>query len=284
MQVSSTEDPSRPVALGELLVQTGRLNAEQLDQILELQAEKGGLLGPLLVQLGFIGERDLAETLAESTGWLLAGKDDYLDTATEEVPVSEDFLRQHYAVPLRLFNDAAEVALADPSDGFVIEALKLALGRPVSPRIGLMSDIQAALSRRFPGTTEVEAQTGEARISAGSEADEIAHLRDMASEAPVIRRVNELIVRAREQRASDIHIEPFEHDVIVRYRIDGALRPVPLPRGISPAAIISRIKVMANLNIAERRLPRMGASRCGSRAGRWTCVSRPSPPFMAKAS
>jgi general secretion pathway protein E len=258
MDTPSTNDQSLSVALGEQLVRRGKLAAEQLEQVIRLQTEKGGLLGPLLVQLGFIGERDLAETLAESTGWLLAGKEDYLDVAGEEVPVSEDFLRQHYAVPLRVFNDAAEVALADPSDGFVVEALKLALGRPVSPRIGLMSDIQAALSRRFPGTTEVEAQTGEARITAGSEADEIAHLRDMASEAPVIRRVNELIVRAREQRASDIHIEPFEHGVVVRYRIDGALRQVPLPRGISPAAIISRIKVMANLNIAERRLPQDG--------------------------
>mgnify|MGYP001823178768 FL=1 len=238
MDTPSTHDRSPSVALGEQLVRTGKLAAEQLEQVIRLQTEKGGLLGPLLVQLGFIGERDLAATLAESTGWPLAGKEDYLDVVSEEIPVSEDFLRQHYAVPLRLFNDGAEVALADPSDGFVVEALKLALGRPVSPRIGLMSDIQAALSRRFPGTAEVEAQTGEARISAGSEADEIAHLRDMASEAPVIRRVNELIVRAREQRASDIHIEPFEHGVVVRYRIDGALRPVPLPRGISPAAII----------------------------------------------
>jgi len=258
MHSRTTKDQSHPATVGDLLVQAGKLAPEQLDQILDLQAEKGGLLGPLLVQLGFISERDLAETLAESSGWLLAGKDDYLDAATDEMPVSVDFLRQHYAVPLRLLNDTAEVALADPGDGFVLEALKLALGRPVSPRIGLMSDINAALSRHFPGAAEVEAQPGEARTAAGSEAEEIAHLRDMASEAPVIRRVNELIARALELRASDIHIEPFEHGVMVRYRIDGALRPVPLPRGISPAAIISRIKVMANLNIAERRLPQDG--------------------------
>jgi len=258
MRSRSTKDPSRPATVGDLLVQAGKLAPEQLEQILDLQAEKGGLLGPLLVQLGFIGERDLAETLAESSGWLLAGREDYMDAATEEIPVSVDFLRQHYAVPLRLFKDTAEVALADPGDGFVLEALKLALGRPVSPRIGLLSDINAALSRHFPGAAEVEAQPGQVRTAAGSEAEEIAHLRDMASEAPVIRRVNELIARALELRASDIHIEPFEHGVMVRYRIDGALRPVPLPRGISPAAIVSRIKVMANLNIAERRLPQDG--------------------------
>jgi len=257
MRTRTPDDPSR-AGVGDLLVQAGKLAPEQLGQILDLQAEKGGLLGPLLVQLGFISERDLAEALAESTGWTLAGKDDYLDPVTDDMPVSVDFLRQHYAVPLRLTNDVAEVALADPGDGFVLEALKLALGRPITPRIGLMSDIHAALTRRFPGVGEVETQAGEPGRTAGSEADEIAHLRDMASEAPVIRRVNELIARALELRASDIHIEPFEHGVMVRYRIDGALRPIPLPRGIAPAAIISRIKVMANLNIAERRLPQDG--------------------------
>ena len=258
MHTHSEQDRSRAATVGDLLVESGKLAPEQLEQILDLHAEKGGLLGPLLVQLGFIGERELAETLAASTGWLLAGKDDYLDAADEDMPVSVDFLRQHYAVPLRLFNDAAEVAVADPGDGFVLEALELALGRPVSPRIGLMSDIHAALSRRFPGVAEVEAQTPQVGAATGSEAEEIAHLRDMASEAPVIRRVNELIARALELRASDIHIEPFEHGVLVRYRVDGALRPVPLPRGVSPAAIVSRIKVMANLNIAERRLPQDG--------------------------
>jgi general secretion pathway protein E len=257
MQIRTPRQPSADTSVGDLLVQAGRLAVEQLEQVRDLQAEKGGLLGPLLVQLGFVAERDLAETLAKGTGLPLAGKEEYLE-AVDDLPVSVDFLRQHYAVPLRLSGSAAEVALADPGDGFVLEALALALGRPVSPRIGLLSDINAALSRHFPGVAEVEPAIGEVRGERGSEAEEIAHLRDMASEAPVIRRVNELIARALELHASDIHIEPFEHGVTVRYRVDGALRPIPLPRGVSPAAIISRIKVMANLNIAERRLPQDG--------------------------
>jgi general secretion pathway protein E len=244
--------------LGETLVRSGKLAAEQFEQVINLQAEKGGLLGPLLVQLGFVGERDLAEAIAETTGWPLAMKEDYLDALGDDVSVSVDFLRQHHAVPLRSSGDRVEVALADPGDGFVLEALKLALGRPVTLRIGLISDIQAALSRHFPTTDESEPLAASESPRAGSEADEIAHLRDMASEAPVIRRVNELISRALESRASDIHIEPFEHEVSVRYRIDGALRAIGLPRGVSPAAIISRVKVMANLNIAERRLPQDG--------------------------
>jgi len=258
MGIDTTNDQPLSVAFGELLVGSGKLAAEQLEQVLNLQAEKGGLLGPLLVQLGFIGERDLAEALAETTGWPLATKEDYLDAMGDDVTVSADFLRQHNAVPLRSSADRTEIALADPGDGFVLDALELALGQSVNPHIGLISDIQAALSRQFPSAEEsAPIQTGE-HTRGGSEADEIAHLRDMASEAPVIRRVNELISRALELRASDIHIEPFEHEVSVRYRIDGALRSIGLPRGVSPAAIVSRVKVMANLNIAERRLPQDG--------------------------
>ena len=160
---------------------------------------------------------------------------------------------------MALQGDTVAVALADPGDGFVLEALKLALGRPIDPRIGLISDIQAALARHFPSTeAAAPLPTGAGGPKADNEADEIAQLRDMASEAPVIRRVNELIARALELRASDIHIEPFEYGVSVRYRVDGALRPVGLPGGVSPAAVVSRIKVMANLNIAERRLPQDG--------------------------
>lgn len=258
MDKRSTNSPPLSAAVGERLVTSGKLAADQFEQVLKLQIEKGGLLGPLLVQLGFIGERDLAEAIAEVTGWELAGKSDYIDPPGDEVSVSADFLRQHHAIPLRSLAGNVEVALADPGDGFMLEAMKMALGRPVSPKIGLISDIHAALSRHFPSTDEVTQALPGGRPGTGSEADEIAQLRDMASEAPVIRRVNELITRALELRASDIHIEPFERGIIVRYRVDGSLRPTQLPPGVAPAAIISRIKVMANLNIAERRLPQDG--------------------------
>ena len=258
MQISTNEVSSLYDSVGKQLIQSGKLAADQLEQVRNLQAEKGGLLGPLLVQLGFVGERDLAETLAEACGWPLAAKEDYHVAPADDINVSADFLRQHHAVPLQVSHDAADVAFADPGDGFLVEALKLALGRPINPRIGLISDIHAALTRHFPTAEETGPLPGDEKQRPGSEADEIAHLRDMASEAPVIRRVNELIARALELRASDIHIEPFEHEVMVRYRVDGALRKIGLPRSVSPAAIVSRVKVMANLNIAERRLPQDG--------------------------
>ena len=138
--------------LGEMLVRSGKLAAEQLEQVINLQSEKGGLLGPLLVQLGFIGERDLAEALAETMGWALADKTEFLEPPSNDIAVSTEFLRQHHAVPMALQGDRVAVALADPGDGFVLDALKLALGRPIDPRIGLISDIQAALARHFPNT------------------------------------------------------------------------------------------------------------------------------------
>ncbi len=257
MDTETKKQQTLATAVGDQLVRSGKLEASQLAQVTSLQQEKGGLLGPLLVQLGFVGERELAETASEVTGWPLATKQDYRTPVVEDAALSADFLRRNLAVPLHDAGDGLAVAFADPGDGYLREALELALGRSIRPMIGSISDIQATLNRHYADTDDgiVTADKGREPVD---ESDEIAHLRDMASEAPVIRRVNELISRALELNASDIHIEPFEHGVTVRYRIDGALRPVDLPSGISPAAIISRIKVMANLNIAERRLPQDG--------------------------
>lgn len=241
--------------LSDILISSGKLAADQLERVRNLQAEKGGLLGPLLVQLGFVSERNLATTLAEALGHPLADKKDYEEPAKVDGQISPEFLRKHHVVPLAVSNESVEVVLADPGDGFVTDAVKLAFGRDVAVRIGVISDIQAALNQYYADQTDDEATES---LNAASEGDEIAHLRDMASEAPVIRRVNQLISRALELRASDIHIEPFERDVVIRYRVDGVLRTIDFPKGVTPAAIVSRIKVMAHLNIAERRLPQDG--------------------------
>ena len=258
MDTQSIKQQTLAEAVGEQLIRSGKLEPAQLAQVKSLQREKGGLLGPLLVQLGFVSERDLAETLSEATGWPLIGKQDYHAPVLGDATLSADFLQRNLAVPLHDATDQGiTVAFADPGDGYLREALELALGRSITPVIGTISDIQATLNRHYADSNS-GVVTAEQDRQPVDESVEIAHLRDMASEAPVIRRVNELISRALELNASDVHIEPFEHGVIVRYRIDGALRPVDLPSGISPAAIISRIKVMANLNIAERRLPQDG--------------------------
>ena len=142
----------------------------------------------------------------------------------------------------------------------MVHALELAYGKPVKPALGLGSEILAAIERLYGSGKTVLGQIVddiETRPDA-NEPEDIERLKDLASEAPIVRLVNHLIQRAIESRASDMHIEPFENRLKVRYRIDGVLHEVEAPPARSTAAVISRIKIMARLNIAERRLPQDG--------------------------
>jgi general secretion pathway protein E len=154
------------------------------------------------------------------------------------------------------------VAVANPLDDYAVEALQLATGKRVVWQVGVASEIESAFQRQYTNGTSSMAQIVEdIGTSELDETEDIRHLKDLASEAPIIRVVNLLITRALECSASDIHIEPFENALKVRYRVDGVLRDVEAPPVRSSAAVISRIKVMANLNIAERRLPQDGRIR-----------------------
>jgi general secretion pathway protein E len=173
--------------------------------------------------------------------------------------LSPRFLREARAVPLRETDDGVEVAFVDPLSADARQALAFALGRPVAAFVARAGDMDAALDRLYPAALDEDPDTGEA-----DEAD-IERLKDLSSDAPVVRAVNALIGRAVEAKASDIHIEPTEDHLKVRLRIDGALREEdPLPVGLK-AAFVSRIKVMAGLNIAERRLPQDGRMRLAVR-------------------
>jgi general secretion pathway protein E len=149
--------------------------------------------------------------------------------------------------------------MADPLDHFTTDAMELALGKPVVARVGIISEIEAAIQRQYHnGSGELAQIAGDYQADQQLDVDDIQYLKDLASEAPIIRLVNTLITRALKAQASDIHIEPFENTLKVRYRIDGVLRDVEAPPVRSTAAVVSRIKVMANLNIAQRRLPQDG--------------------------
>lgn len=243
--------------IGKLLIEAGKLEPAQLERALRVQDDSDERLGNLLVQLGFIAERDLAAILSELLGIPQAGPVDYQDTDLPELTISRDFLVRHQAVPLQSMGDSLFVAMVDPSDEYVIGAIGLASGKNIVPKIGTNADIQEAINRQ---TQDNGADGDDTFIEAiDSNTDDIEHLKDMASEAPVIRLVNQLIAKALELRASDIHFEPQDGSLKVRYRVDGVLRDseTPPPGGMT-AAVISRIKVMANLNIAERRLPQDG--------------------------
>ena len=246
--------------LGELLQERTSLDAERLARALKLQENSDQRLGSLLVQLGMVAERDLAEALGSQLGLPVAKPDAYPDTQVAEDAVSPEFLHQSKAVPIHGDDTSVSVAMADPLDRYTLDALRLALGREISPWIGVVADIESAIARQFGDGASRMSQLagGMATNSAEPNVDDIQHLRDLASEAPIIRMVNLVVGKALEARASDIHIEPFDNRLKVRYRIDGALKEVEAPPVRSTAAVVSRVKVMANLNIAERRLPQDG--------------------------
>jgi len=172
---------------------------------------------------------------------------------------SRRFLRETLVFPYQHADGKPRLVVADPNDVAAARAAEIVLGVPVEIEIGSYEDLAIAIAKRL-GEDDEAATDAEDPASARAD-DDIESLRDLASGAPVVRAVNDLVERAMELRATDIHIEPFRTGLVVRMRVDGLLRAVPTPPGVLPAALISRIKILAGLNIAERRLPQDGAAR-----------------------
>jgi general secretion pathway protein E len=259
--LAATPDAAMEIdeALGELLIARGRLDAAGLGRALRVREAGHDRLHLLLPKLGLVSERDVAAALAQLLELPLATEADYPDLPLHGDRVSANFLKEARILPLADTADGLAVAMADPLDRYTIAAMQLFAGKPVLPWVGVPADIETALERMFgrSGTSGEIVQAFGDQGEIGAE-DDVQRLRDLASEAPVVRIVNRLISKAVEQRASDIHIEPLEQNLRVRYRIDGVLREVETPPVQLRAAIISRLKIMARLNIAERRLPQDG--------------------------
>ena len=255
--VLSDLPPSVDARVVALLLQRGKLKDADLASARKLQEQDGGDLLVLLGRLGLVSERDHAEACAAELALPLRSAKDVPELPPEEVTLGFKFMKQFHAVAVAADATGVDVLLADPQDAYVQDALRLALGRPLRPAVALRSEIDALIERWYgQGRSAME---GIVERAEGEEHfDDVEHLRDLASEAPVIRLVNLIIQRAVEMRASDIHIEPFETRLKVRYRIDGVLEEGESPPLNLTAAIISRIKIMAKLNIAERRLPQDG--------------------------
>jgi general secretion pathway protein E len=248
-----------PTSLEALVVDRGLAPAETLTRARLVQEETGERLDAVLTRLGLVSEQALAQAIAAETGLRVAKPQDY---PAEPLPydVSPRFLRDAKAVPLRDTDAGVEVAMVDPLDPWPANALAFALKRPVRPVIARAADLEAALDRLYPA-----GELGDADFDGEASEADLERLKDLASDAPVVRAVNALITRAAEARASDIHVEPAEDSLKVRLRIDGALREEdPLPASLK-SAFVSRIKVMSGLNIAERRLPQDGRLRIAVR-------------------
>ena len=200
---------------------------------------------------------EFAEEAARFYGLERVALQDMLSAAPDVAPFSQRFLREMMIFPFRSADESVVLAVADPADIAAQRAAEIVLGAGVAIKVASFEDITIALNQRLG--EDIEVQGGPEAFRPRE--DDIESLRDLASGAPVVRAVNDLLEKAVELRASDIHIEPFHTGLVVRMRIDGLLRPVVAPAGVLPQAVISRIKIVASLNIAERRLPQDGSAR-----------------------
>jgi general secretion pathway protein E len=257
----TTSDPAQAgIDLGVALVASGVVDQRTIDRARRVAADTGGRLNSVLTQLGMVSERTLAEALAEQLALSIASAADYPEAPLFADRLKPKFLRQARAMPIGALDHRVILAMADPLDKFTREAVAAALGRLVTVAVAVPVELDAAFDRLYADSDDIDQPAAlEDLISENQPIEEDAErLKDLASEAPVIRLVNQLIARAVETRASDVHLEPFPDRLRVRYRYDGVLHEIEPPPARLQSAIISRMKIMARLDIAERRLPQDG--------------------------
>ena len=255
----TTIDPGIDERIVAALLEKGRLKDADLVRARRLQEDAGGSLLSLVARLGLVSERDHAETVAAVLDLPLVSAKEAPELPPEGVALTTKFMKQFHVCPVAETERSVDVLMADPQDAYLLDAVRLATGREVRPMVALRSEIDDLVERwHGQGRSAMGAIVETAEGEGTGDLEDVEHLRDLASEAPVIRLVNLVIQRAVELRASDIHIEPFENRLKVRYRIDGVLEEGESPPANLTAAVISRVKIMAKLNIAERRLPQDG--------------------------
>jgi len=254
--------------LGELLLKAGIINQAQLDKALEEQRSRGGKLGEILQRMGYVSEEDIIECLSHQYGVPSINLRQFpVDPQVAKV-VTEELARKHNVLPILKTGQTLTVAMADPTNIFAIDEITFSTGFKVDPVVASEEAISEAIDKIFGTTREVElkelmdnlAQVQEEALEVLEEEEEldIAELAKESTEAPVVRLVNIILTDAIKRGASDIHIEPYEKTFRVRYRIDGVLQEVMTPPLKLKDAITSRIKILAKLDIAEKRLPQDG--------------------------
>ncbi|MBI3514394.1 MAG: Flp pilus assembly complex ATPase component TadA [Proteobacteria bacterium] len=244
----------------EFLIAHGVLGAAERARVSALRAARGESDAVILTRLGLVSELAMAEQLAAFHGLPRARPEDYPAQPLLGDALAPGFLMRSRLVPFHDRPDGIAVAMADPTDRAALEAVRLAAGKPVLPWVAVPSELEAALARLYGAGDAPDVALAPAEPAAAMPDDE-RRLAESASEEPVIRYVNGLLARAAALRASDIHIESVEGRLVQRVRIDGVLRPLDGQPPRLHGSIVSRVKIMAGLNIAERRLPQDGRFR-----------------------
>jgi type IV pilus assembly protein PilB len=246
----------KPKQLGQILLEEGLLTQEQLDRALEQHRNTPKSLGRVLIDLGFIRERDLVKALAQQVGLDFVDLSEYPIEATATTLLPEQLARRYRALPIAEQDGRLLVAMSDPANVYALDDIRSVTGRDVKPLVATAQDVEQAINKYSQLGDQVEAIASEAaeQLNEGADADIDAAVED----APIVRLVNAIMTQAVQDRASDVHIEPTEKDVRVRFRVDGVLHEVMhSPKNIQNG-LLSRLKVMAELNIAEKRVPQDG--------------------------
>ncbi len=250
------------MGLVDYLIQRGALSPAQRERVLALTAERKESEPVILTRLGLVSEREMAAALADHLDLKLADPAAFPERPLLAERIAPGFLQRSRVLPIAEGSDRLVLAMADPTDAAAVEAVRLLVGKPIERRVACPSDIDLALARLYGGGRPLDPIVAEAHEQTTLvDPGDRERLQDLASDEPVIRLVNGLITRAVQARASDIHLESFEGRFLQRWRIDGVLAEVEPPPARLKANIVSRIKIMAALNIAERRLPQDGRCR-----------------------
>ena len=255
-----------PRPLGEVLLRSGRLTEEQLAAALESQTKQGDhrLLGEILVERGLVTKVDVAAAVAESQGVPFVRDPARIADATVVEILPRDFVRQHQVLPLFLVREVMTIAAADPSNVYLFEDIERRTGFKVQVAAACPDELLAAIESWLPAANvfvldDLETEGSDADLTVlERQVAELTDLAEIAGRGPVVKLVNRLIHDAVIDGASDIHIEPGDRSLRVRFRIDGVLHERIRPPYRMAAAVTSRVKIMAELDIAERRLPQDG--------------------------
>ena len=244
------------VRLGELLVERGVLDAEQLAEALEDQQVTGRVLGKILIAKGFATETEVMRTLAEQAGMpFVELSEAALDPAALAL-LSAPLCRRHHVIPVGMDGNRLQLAMSNPGDVLAKDDITSVVGRDISVVVASRTDIDAAIDRVYRAADDLDSLSEEAGPE--EQEEDLGKIKEVTEDAPIVKFVNLLIAQGIQDGASDIHLEPQESEMQVRFRIDGVLHVVMRPSKRIQSGIISRLKIMSDINIAERRIPQDG--------------------------
>ena len=266
------------VKLGEMLIKANLITQEQLQQALDKQKTEGEKLGFNLVKMGFVKEEDITELLSKQYGVqsISIGETDVDEAVVKLIP--SEVAQKYLILPVRRNGATLTIAMVDPTNVFAMDDIKFMTGYNVDPVVASEMAIKEAIDRYYGSSHELELKkvmdqmaeteaTADLELLEDEEEQDLARLEASTEEAPVVKLVNLILTDSIKREASDIHIEPYEKDFRVRFRIDGVLYEIMNPPMKLRDAIISRLKIMARLDIAEKRLPQDGRIKIKMKAG-----------------